>query len=413
MSNRKPIDTDNDGKPFDEDAYFRKAGLTKPERTSRDKWDIVRERYKSGHIANPEQNAFDIRSANEWMEHDNESDEPARQLFGDFWLEGELCILFADTAKGKSILATQIGESIAHARRIKPFSMTGVGSAEAAEHLRLNGEKPGIRVLYIDFELSETQFRQRYSGIATAAGRIRKRRFHPGHFRCQIKNEEVPPAFRTLGDFFAHSIRHAISEKNASVLIVDNISWLRTSNTNASSALALMQELKTLKSQMGISILVLAHTPKRPFARPLTVNDLAGSKMLANFADTIFAIGDSVQGTNIRYLKQVKPRNTALKYDATNVAVARVEKPSNFLKFTFTGNANEAEHLIRSHYRLNSNEDPISAAEADAAEAESLRKKLIANCRELNDKGISNRQIAELLGLGTTTVRRYLSEPPA
>jgi hypothetical protein len=40
-------DLDDQGKPFDEAAYFRKAGLTKPERTSRDKWDIVRERFKS------------------------------------------------------------------------------------------------------------------------------------------------------------------------------------------------------------------------------------------------------------------------------------------------------------------------------------------------------------------------------
>ena len=58
----------------------------------------------------------------------------------------------------------------------------------------------------------------------------------------------------------------------------------------------------------GLSILVLAHTPKRPFARPLTVNDLAGSKQLSNFTDTMFAIGDSIQGSNIRYLKTKKQK---------------------------------------------------------------------------------------------------------
>jgi len=46
-------------------------------------------------------------------------------LFGEFWLEGELAILFADTGKGKSLLAVQIAESIARGRPIGPLEMTG------------------------------------------------------------------------------------------------------------------------------------------------------------------------------------------------------------------------------------------------------------------------------------------------
>jgi hypothetical protein len=38
---------------------------------------------------------------------------PKREmLFDEFWFEGEVCILFADTNVGKSILAVQIGDSI-------------------------------------------------------------------------------------------------------------------------------------------------------------------------------------------------------------------------------------------------------------------------------------------------------------
>ena len=206
------------------------------------------------------------------------------------------------------------------------------------------------------------------------------------------------------------------------MLIIDNISWLRTSNTNASAALELMRELKALKETENLSILVLAHTPKRPFARPLSVNDLAGSKMLANFADSIFAIGDSIHGPAIRYLKQIKPRSTPLIYDETNVAVARIEKPSNFLKFTFTGFAREAEHLIRSHFDLRNLH--VSAAEhEDLARAQEivnaddgpamkndvhrLREKLIAQCKELRNKGLSLNQIACQLGISKSTADRY------
>jgi hypothetical protein len=389
-----PTDLDDDGKPFDEDAYFAKMGFTKAERKGPDKYQLLRDRFRSGHIAHDGQSILETRSANEWMQQTDEPAERVHKLFGDFWLEGELCILFADTAKGKSILAVQIAESIARGRLIKPFEMTA---------------EPG-KVLYLDFELSDRQFRQRYAGNTTSDGiRIRDRRFHKNFFRCQILQQDVPPAFRSLGDFLAHSIRNAIDEIEPSVLIIDNLSWLRTSNTNASAALELMRELKTLKETLGLSILVLAHTPKRPFARPLTVNDLAGSKQLSNFTDTMFAIGDSIQGSNIRYLKQVKPRSTPMIYDETNVAVARIEKPSNFLKFTFTGFAREAEHLIRAYHHIEHAGSAVSAAEADRLQALEFRKKLIANCRDLSKQGLSQRQIAAQLGLGATTVRRYLS----
>ncbi len=65
-----------------------------------------------------------------------------------------------------------------------------------------------------------------------------------------------------------------------------------------------MKELKTLKDKYGVSILALAHTPKRDMSKPLTINDLGGSKMLMNFCDSAFAIGASHKAKGIRYLKQ-------------------------------------------------------------------------------------------------------------
>ena len=43
------------------------------------------------------------------------------QLFGELWHENEICILFADTGSGKTILAVQIAESIASGRKIGLF----------------------------------------------------------------------------------------------------------------------------------------------------------------------------------------------------------------------------------------------------------------------------------------------------
>ena len=58
---------------------------------------------------------FEIKTANEWIRGAKSRPVPKR-LFGEFWLESELAILFADTGVGKSLLAVQIAESIARGR---------------------------------------------------------------------------------------------------------------------------------------------------------------------------------------------------------------------------------------------------------------------------------------------------------
>lgn len=410
---------DDDGKKFNEDEYFRKLGLTKAERKSPDKWDKVREAFREGKIANYTQNALEIRSADEWMQRTEEPAPEICRLFGDFWHEGELAILFADTGKGKSILAVQIGDSLASGCPIEPFEM------DWKPQETFNEDHPLTTVLYLDFELSQNQWAIRYSGRPQPDGNsLAMRGFHGEIFkRGQIKlGEAVPPAFKNIGEFLAHSIRNSVREYESRILIIDNISWLNTSNINATGALALMQQLKALKEEENLSILVLAHTPKRPFARPLTVNDLAGSKLLANFADTMFAIGQSIQGNDIRYVKEIKTRSTAEKYGAANVAVARIEKPSNFVRFNFSlGFAHEREHLIRSHYGLRKplisdaeHGDLLVADDAGAPDIETehqRRQRLIQKCRDLHARGLSQREIAEALGISKTTVSRYLDKP--
>ena len=106
-----------------------------------------------------------------------------------------------------------------------------------------------------------------------------------------------------------------------------------------------MKQLKALKSRYNLSILALAHTPKRDMSLPLTRNDLGGSKMLMNFCDSAFAVGESTMGKDLRYLKQIKQRNTSQVYDATNVCLCQIAKPHNFLHYQFTGYGNEADHL--------------------------------------------------------------------
>ena len=68
-------------------------------------------------------------------------------------------------------------------------------------------------------------------------------------------------------------------------------------------------------------MLVIAHTPKRNLSSPITQNDLAGSKRLYNYFDSVFTIGQSARDANIRNVKQLKARSTEIFYGSTNVLV--------------------------------------------------------------------------------------------
>ena len=143
-----------------------------------------------------------------------------------------------------------------------------------------------------------------------------------------------------------------------------------------------------LKKKHGWSILVLAHTPKRSMASPITQNDLAGSKKLFNFFDSVFAIGLSAKDTNLRYIKQLKVRAGAFEYDKDNVIVAEIVKENAFLHFNNIGYATEKEHLKE-------------MSDNDQSE-------LIEQAKQYQQQGKSQREIAKLLNISVGKVNKLL-----
>ncbi len=319
------------------------------------------------------QSLFTIQDANVWLENAKLRPVP-KMLFGVFWFEGELCIMFADTGKGKSILAVQIGDAIS-----KGLSV-GVFTVETLKQ----------KVLYFDFELSDKQFEARYS--------IRRGDYFTNHYvfdenfkRGEINQESFSPeGFQDFEAYLFYSLEMEITRTGAKVLIVDNITYLKNATETAKDAMPLMKALIRLKKKYGLSILALAHTPKRDLSKPLTVNDLQGSKMLSNFADSIFAIGESAKDKNLRYLKQIKARNTEEIYHADYVATGQVTKPDNFLGFEFLGFGCEREHL--------------------KVLSESDKTELIQRVKNLSDAGESQRKIALELGISLGAVNKYLNK---
>jgi len=245
-------------------------------------------------------------------------------LFGELWYEYELCILFADTNLGKSILAVQIGDSISKGKAIEGMAL----------------EAHPQKVIYFDFELSEKQFENRYSKDF-----FEHYVFSDNFYRVEIDPDANIPEFLDFESYLNNSLEQTIIETGTKVLIIDNLTYLKSETEKARNALPLMKHLKALKAKYGLSILALAHTPKRDLSKPISRNDLQGSKMLINFVDSCFSIGESHQDKHLRYLKQIKARNTEIIYDSENVYNCEIQKPSNFLKFVFIGLGNERKHL--------------------------------------------------------------------
>jgi transcriptional regulator with XRE-family HTH domain len=323
----------------------------------------------------PEPDIFNIRRVNECIASAREKPVP-RMLFGEFWSEGELAILFADTGKGKSILAVQIAESIARGHSIGPLEMTA---------------KPQ-KVLYFDFELTEKQFEMRYSA-EPKKGEERLRghyRFSEKFYRADLRrNRELPPEFKTFEQYVRSRLESAIRANGARVVIIDDITYLRGPNDTARDSLPLIRELCRLKDELGLSILVIAHTPKRGSSRRITVNDLQGSKVLSNFADSIFAIGQSGIDSGIRYLKQLKQRSSEMLYDASYVPAFEIKKrEGNFLSFVFRKFSEEAQHL--------------------SGALDTVRRERAEVVSEMSKEGMSQRLIAADLGISAASVNRYL-----
>lgn len=320
-------------------------------------------------VKEPEYNSglFIIKTANSWINEAKERPIP-KMLFSEFWFQSELCILFADTNLGKSILAVQIGDSISTGNPIDGFKL----------------EAKAQQILYFDFELSDKQFENRYSKDFTE-----HHKFNSNFLRIEINSDADLPQHISYDDYLNASIEQSIKDSGAKVLIIDNITYLRADNERAKDALPLMKHLKALKKKYDLSILALAHTPKRDSSKPITRNDLQGSKMLINFCDSAFTIGESFTDSSVRYLKQIKQRNTEQIYDGNNVLLCQIYKPENFLMFEKIGTGTEEEHL-----KVQSEKD-----------TKSRNSKII----ELYKSGLSKRKIGEELNVSHTQIGRIIN----
>lgn len=292
---------------------------------------------------------FTVKTANRTLVDASRRPDP-EPLFHELWYEGEVCCLFSDSNLGKSIYAVQMAEEISLSQN----------------------------VLLVDCELSDKQFQLRYTDTVTHT-------LHP--FPESLYRAEINPLSLNVNGLEERILKHietAMLQLHCQVAIIDNLSYLCTDSDKGADAGIFMMKLVNLKKRYGWSILVVAHTPKRSLSSPITQNDLAGSKKLYNFFDSVFAIGKSAKDTRLRYVKQLKVRAGEFRYDSDNVMVYEIVKTDGFVHFSFREFASEFDHL------RDRSEEQTSTQEQ--------------NVKELLDKRKSYREIAGILGISKSLV---------
>ena len=122
--------------------------------------------------------------------------------------------------------------------------------------------------------------------------------------------------------------------------------------------------------------------------------------MLMNFCDSSFAIGESFFRQITALYQMIKVRSCEHIYDAENVIVCQINKPSNFLQFEFLNFDNEAKHLKvitdKDRQKLES-EIQQCINEDQNATAYSIAKKLCPQDRDFNSFKVTVSRIVKRL----------------
>lgn len=275
---------------------------------------------RSEKLVNPEtKSPFLIRSFNEVQKLDL---PPIKELIGNLIYPKEQTIIFGTTNVGKSIFAMQLAMAISKGEDL-----------DLGNDIVLRNECEPMRVVYYDFELSDSQLQLRYKHSEP----------NPNLFYAKIARGEILDT-KPLEVF--NSIKQSAFEKEARCIIIDNITSISGDLEKTENAKQFMQEMWKLARHEDFTIIILTHTPKMEEFKSIEINDLKGSSVLSQLSDNIIGISKvNCKDENEFYIKQIKVRNSSKTYNASNVIHTKIDSQEN-IKYTAIGFANEQELLI-------------------------------------------------------------------
>lgn len=302
---------------------------------------------------------FEVKTLGETIANKGNIDKRGA-VFSNFIKEGELAIITGETNVGKSIICGDI--ALANASNLcywdEPIN----------DRLRT--------CLYIDGEMSDSQIAQRYTNV-------------PGFALDSLRRATSLGGWGTMDDKISNIEKLIESENIPELVIVDNLMSLTDCTVSASRAKKVIERLKHIKDSFNITMIVAAHFHKRNSRKMIEMSDIQASSIIANYADSIVAIGNSCTDAGIKYLKQLKSRSARI-----NLEVALLEiNDSPYLHFDFLEYDQEENHLQKKKENRSS-----------------ITEFMAEHIVMLSEEGCSVRTIAKELGISKSVVGRFLKD---
>jgi hypothetical protein len=180
--------------------------------------------------------------------------------------------------------------------------------------------------LYVDLVLRDEQFQARYSCRPPEMWPLERYRFAERLYR------DRPRSADDLCDW----LRSTVRENRFEVVIIDDLSALSRTCDGTRETLALMRELRRVRDELNISILVLADSAEPGRSGLVGETDLKRSRVLCGAADSVFAIGRHPQSPRDCYIVQTRSACAPVFWTEQNAPVCRASQDeSGFLRFVF------------------------------------------------------------------------------
>ena len=298
------------------------------------------------------------RKANECVVDTGQFCQPA-MLFDEFWREGELALFFGAAGTGKSVLAVQIADALARGRGLEGFQMP-------------TGRR---KVLYVDLVLRDSQFQRRYTHFPSNSSQAKRYKFAENLYR------DRPQA----NDELCEWLRGMVRENGFQVVIIDDLSALKSTHDGTRETLSAMRRLKQIGEELHISILVLTDAEEPGRSGIASGHDLRRSRVLCSAADSVFAIGKSRHSPDIRYLIQTRSRSASIVWNERNAPTARLMRmDSGLLGFQFD--------------------------ERFTPDVDEETRRLICRVRSMHDSGETYRAVAKELNISKSQAARLYKQ---
>ena len=321
-----------------------------------DTYDSVTKNFRS---KNP-QNVLTYKSMNQTM-IDGAKEPPARRMTGSLTHENSIIILFSDPGTGKSIFGMQIADMISRGKGLW-------------NHKDFQNSTEAKKTVVFDFEMEESELFGRYKKTGKVTNAYN---WHKNFYRCGINPDFID--FEDADTLITNEMQLVIEEQEPELVIVDNMTYISSESSDPKMATKIMKKLLAIqkRSTNQLTIIIIAHTPKRDPSLPIELRHLADAKALSNFTKTVIAISKSKLDPNLRYIKQLKVRQDIENYGEDNVIVCQINKAdSGRLEYEFKGFGKETEHLV-------------------TPDIEEQEPAILEECLQLRKAGKSWRQLAD------------------